>query len=291
MLHSMTGFGRATGTFGEKTIDIEIRSVNSKGADFRLKIPNNYKDKEAFFRRLLQEKAERGKVDVTIDVTSPYGEEQYSLNKLLFKKYYEEIRDVLGDVDGSDNSVVAAILRVPNVLNLEAADQDPDEWEAICRVFNQSIDQFIAYRAEEGRILLVDFELRVNNILDKLEEVEPFENERIPKMKEKLQQLLTTQLTSDQVDQNRFEQELIYYLERYDITEEKVRLKQHCEYFLEELKGDHSAKGRKLNFISQEMGREINTLGSKANHSEIQRIVVVMKDELEKIKEQLANIV
>ena len=291
MLHSMTGYGRATGNYGDKTIDIEIRSVNSKGADFRLRIPNNYKDKEGYFRRLLQEKAERGKVDVVIEVTSPYGEEQYSLNKLLFKKYYEEVRDTLANIGGKEEGIANAILRIPNILNLEEVEQDPQEWAVISETFESAMEAFVKYRIEEGRILLDDFQARVENILVKLDEVEPYEVERVPRMKEKLQQLLQTQFTPEQIDQNRFEQELIFYFERYDITEEKVRLRQHCDYFMDELNSQEHAKGRKLNFISQEMGREINTLGSKANHSEIQRIVVIMKDELEKIKEQLANIV
>lgn len=291
MLHSMTGYGRATGNYGDKTIDIEIRSVNSKGADFRLRIPNNYKDKEGYFRRLLQEKAERGKVDVVIEVTSPYGEEQYSLNKLLFKKYYEEVRDTLANIGGKEEGIANAILRIPNILTLEEVEQDPQEWAVISETFESAMDAFVKYRMEEGRILLDDFQVRVENILVKLDEVEPYEVERVPRMKEKLQQLLQTQFTPEQIDQNRFEQELIFYFERYDITEEKVRLRQHCDYFMDELNSQEHAKGRKLNFISQEMGREINTLGSKANHSEIQRIVVIMKDELEKIKEQLANIV
>lgn len=290
-MHSMTGYGRATGNYGDKTIDIEIRSVNSKGADFRLRIPNNYKDKEGYFRRLLQEKAERGKVDVVIEVTSPYGEEQYSLNKLLFKKYYEEVRDTLANIGGKEEGIANAILRIPNILTLEEVEQDPQEWAVISETFESAMDAFVKYRMEEGRILLDDFQVRVENILVKLDEVEPYEVERVPRMKEKLQQLLQTQFTPEQIDQNRFEQELIFYFERYDITEEKVRLRQHCDYFMDELNSQEHAKGRKLNFISQEMGREINTLGSKANHSEIQRIVVIMKDELEKIKEQLANIV
>ncbi len=290
-MHSMTGYGRATGNYGDKTIDIEIRSVNSKGADFRLRIPNNYKDKEGYFRRLLQEKAERGKVDVVIEVTSPYGEEQYSLNKLLFKKYYEEVRDTLANIGGKEEGIANAILRIPNILNLEEVEQDPQEWAVISETFESAMEAFVKYRIEEGRILLDDFQARVENILVKLDEVEPYEVERVPRMKEKLQQLLQTQFTPEQIDQNRFEQELIFYFERYDITEEKVRLRQHCDYFMDELNSQEHAKGRKLNFISQEMGREINTLGSKANHSEIQRIVVIMKDELEKIKEQLANIV
>ena len=290
-MHSMTGYGRATGNYGDKTIDIEIRSVNSKGADFRLRIPNNYKDKEGYFRRLLQEKAERGKVDVVIEVTSPYGEEQYSLNKLLFKKYYEEVRDTLANIGGKEEGIANAILRIPNILTLEEVEQDPQEWAVISETFESAMEAFVKYRIEEGRILLDDFQARVENILVKLDEVEPYEVERVPRMKEKLQQLLQTQFTPEQIDQNRFEQELIFYFERYDITEEKVRLRQHCDYFMDELNSQEHAKGRKLNFISQEMGREINTLGSKANHSEIQRIVVIMKDELEKIKEQLANIV
>jgi len=287
----MTGFGRATDNFGDKVITVEIRSVNSKGADFRLKLPNNYRDKEIYLRKILQEKSERGKIDVSIDVESPYGEEQFSLNKPLFKKYHREISEVMGELGVTAGDLVPAILRVPNILKVEEENQDPEEWAFIEKVFLSALADFTAYREQEGLILFKDFSDRISLIMDLMDQIIPFEEDRIVKMKEKLQQLITFNTQADQIDKNRLEQELIYYLEKFDITEEKVRLSQHCKYFLEEMESPSFIKGRKLNFISQEMGREINTLGSKANHSGIQKLVVTMKDELEKIKEQLANLV
>lgn len=291
MLHSMTGYGRATSNFGEKVITAEVRAVNSKGADFRFKLPNNYRDKELPLRKTLQERAERGKIDVNIEVNSPYGEEQYSLNKNLFRKYHQEISEVISEYGLPPGDLVGALLRVPNILRVEEESQDPEEWQMIENTFARAMDDFIQFRTEEGQILIQDFTGRVEIILNALDQITPYEEDRIPKMKEKLLQLLHNHTQPEQIDKNRLEQELIYYLEKFDITEEKVRLTQHCKYFLEEMNGDAYGKGRKLNFISQEMGREINTLGSKANHAEIQKLVVMMKDELEKIKEQLANIV
>jgi uncharacterized protein (TIGR00255 family) len=291
MVHSMTGFGRATSNFKDKVIQVELRAVNSKGSDFRFKLPNNYRDKEVFLRKILQDRVDRGKVDVTIEVISPYGEEQFSLNKLLFKKYHQEISDVIQELQIDQGDLVPALLRVPNVLQVHEAQQDQEEWQAIEAVYLQAVDAFIAFRIEEGAILIEEFKMRVDTILKALESITPFEEARIPKMKEKLLQLIQQHTQPDQIDKNRLEQELIYYIEKLDITEEKVRLTQHCKYFLEELSDNSLSKGRKLTFISQEMGREINTLGSKANHAEIQKLVVTMKDELEKIKEQLANIV
>lgn len=291
MLHSMTGYGRATSNFGEKVITAEVRAVNSKGADFRFKLPNNYRDKELPLRKILQERAERGKIDVNIEVNSPYGEEQYSLNKNLFRKYHQEISEVISEYGLPPGDLVGALLRVPNILRVEEESQDSEEWQMIESTFAQAMDDFIQFRTEEGQILIQDFTGRVEIILNALDQITPYEEDRIPKMKEKLLQLLHNHTQPDQIDKNRLEQELIYYLEKFDITEEKVRLTQHCKYFLEEMNGEAYGKGRKLNFISQEMGREINTLGSKANHAEIQKLVVMMKDELEKIKEQLANIV
>jgi len=291
MLHSMTGYGRATSNFGEKVITAEVRAVNSKGADFRFKLPNNYRDKELSLRKVLQERAERGKIDVNIEVNSPYGEEQYSLNKNLFRKYHQEITEVISEFGLPPGDLVGALLRVPNVLRVEEESQDNEEWQMIERTFSQAMDDFVQFRIEEGQVLIQDFTGRIEIILNALEQITPHEEDRIPKMKEKLLQLLHNHTQPDQIDKNRLEQELIYYLEKFDITEEKVRLTQHCKYFLEEMNGDAYGKGRKLNFISQEMGREINTLGSKANHADIQKLVVMMKDELEKIKEQLANIV
>lgn len=291
MLQSMTGYGRASATIGDKTIQIEIRSVNSKGSDFRVKLPNNHKEKEIIVRKWLQDQADRGKIDVVIDITSPYGENGFGLNKPLFKRYYEELRSMAEELNVETGDLFSGILRIPNVIQADAGTSDDEEWQQIESTFGEAMSQFLSFRKEEGRILQNDFETRINLIRQNLEAVLPYEQNRIEKVKERLTQLLETQMTPDQIDKNRFEQELIYYLEKMDITEEKVRLEQHCIYFLEVMNSEETGQGRKLNFISQEIGREINTLGAKASVAEIQRLIVQMKDELEKIKEQLANIV
>ncbi|MBK7425946.1 MAG: YicC family protein [Saprospiraceae bacterium] len=287
----MTGYGRASATIGDKTIQIEIRSVNSKGSDFRVKLPNNHKEKELIVRKWLQDQADRGKIDVTIDIASPYGENGFGLNKPLFRRYYEELKSLADEMNVEPGDVFASILRIPNVIQADSNTSDETEWMEIEATFREAMTQFLSFRKEEGRILQNDFETRINLIRQNLEAVLPYEQNRIEKVKERLTLLLETQMTPDQIDKNRFEQELIYYLEKMDITEEKVRLEQHCIYFLEVMNSDETGQGRKLNFISQEIGREINTLGAKASVAEIQRLIVQMKDELEKIKEQLANIV
>ncbi len=291
MLQSMTGYGRASAIIGDKTIQIEIRSVNSKGSDFRIKLPNNHKEKELIVRKWLQDQADRGKIDVVIDITSPYGENGFGLNKPLFKRYYEELKSMAEELNVNAGDLFSGILRIPNVIQADAGTADEEEWLQIESTFREAMAQFLSFRKEEGRILQKDFETRITLIRQNLEAVVPYEQNRIEKVKERLTQLLETQMTPDQIDKNRFEQELIYYLEKMDITEEKVRLEQHCIYFLEVMNSDETGQGRKLNFISQEIGREINTLGAKASLAEIQRLIVQMKDELEKIKEQLANIV
>lgn len=291
MLQSMTGYGRASDTFQEKTITIEVRSLNSKYTDIRFKIPQNYKEKEGVFRKLITDIVKRGKVDVLIDVKSLKGDEDFSLNKELFKKYYRELHGLSQELDMHNVDILQAIMRIPNVVASANGTLDEEEWKAVDKIMRAALKNFTKFRVTEGQAMEDDLTLRTNNILALLKELNPREEERVKRLRQKIYNSLEEHLGKENIDENRFEQEILFYLEKIDITEEKVRLEQHCHYFLEELTKKQAIKGRKLSFISQEMGREINTLGAKAYSSSIQKIVVGMKDELEKVKEQVANCV
>ncbi|MEK7255987.1 MAG: YicC/YloC family endoribonuclease [Bacteroidota bacterium] len=287
----MTGYGRATSSYNSKTITIELRSLNSKFTDMRLKVASNYREKENFLRRVLTERVERGKIDLTIEVKSVTGDEGFGLNVPLFKRYYQELSKIADEMGMEKDGLAAAILRIPNVVMTEESEVDEREWEAIEKLLNQAMDNFDAFRLAEGSAMEEDLRRRVGNIKASLQEINPFESGRVTLLRNRLKQNLEEFLGKENVDENRFEQEVLFYLEKIDITEEKVRLEQHCNYFIEQLETNVRSKGRTLSFISQEMGREINTLGAKAYSADIQRVVVRMKDDLEKIKEQVANIV
>ncbi len=289
MLLSMTGYGRSTKTFGSKTINVELRSLNSKFTDIRMKIPSNFREKEHPLRKFLTEKVERGKIDLSIEVKSHTGEDGFGLNVPLFKKYYQALSDIADEVGGEKDGIIAAILRVQNVVISEEGDMDEEEWQQIEEALNEALANFNKFRNAEGKAMEKDLRLRVANIHNSLKEVDPFESGRVTRLRNRLKKNLEEFMGKENVDENRFEQEVLFYLEKIDITEEKVRLAQHCDFFLEQMDSNNTSKGRKLSFISQEMGREINTLGAKAYSADIQRIVVKMKDDLEKIKEQVAN--
>ncbi len=289
MLLSMTGYGRASSEFQDKTITVEVRSLNSKFTDVRIKMPQNYREKEQDIRKIVIDRAKRGKLDLTIEVKSDSGDGEYALNRPLFKKYYRELVDLSKELGTGTDDVMQAILRIPNVVASAADTLDEEEWNAVKGTLQQAMDKFNDFRGTEGAAMESDCRDRTSTIVELLDQVEPFETHRVEKLRKKILKHMDEYVGKDNIDANRFEQEILYYLEKIDITEEKVRLAQHCKYFDEVLDKNDSLKGRKLSFISQEMGREINTLGSKANSSDIQRIVVQMKDELEKIKEQVAN--
>ena len=291
MLLSMTGYGRATKSIGEKKITLEVRSLNSKFTDVRFRIPSNYREKENDMRRIISDRAKRGKIDINIDVESMDGESGFSLNAPLFKKYYTELTKIGKELGAETEDLMAAILRIPNVVGSGENSISKEEWQVLKETLHEALDRFEEYRKNEGAVMANDLEMRTKNIQAALTEVNPFETTRIERLRTRLRQNLEEFLGKENVDENRFEQEIIFYLEKIDITEEKVRLEQNCKYFLEELKTKKQQKGRKLSFISQEMGREINTLGAKAYSAEIQKLVVDMKDDLEKIKEQIANAV
>ncbi len=291
MVLSMTGFGRAEANFNSKEILVEVRSLNSKFTDIRLKIPQNYKEKEVLLRKLISENVERGKIEVSMEIRSPEGDENFSLNVPLFKRYFKELSKLSDEFSITSEGLVPAILRLPNVVGADIGTLNPAEWAQAQTAILNAIKAFNKFRSDEGKAMETDLRLRINNIQTYLGEIPPFEKERVTKLRERLMKNLEENFSKEKVDQNRFEQEVIYYLEKMDITEEKVRLGQHCKYFLEQIDDKGAQKGRKLSFISQEIGREINTLGAKAYSSDIQRLVVKMKDDLEKIKEQVANAV
>ena len=281
----MTGYGKAVLELPEKKVTIEIRSLNSKTLDLNTRIPSFYREKELEIRNLISEKVQRGKIDFSMLVELNPAARNQSINAELIKSYMEEFKSITPNV--TDGELLPVIMRLPDVISYTQDDLNEEEWNQIRATIIEAINALNQFRLDEGKVLEKYLTLNLNNILELLTQVIPFEQERIETIKERFNKRLED-LKVD-IDQNRFEQEMIFYLEKLDITEEKVRLKNHCEYFLKELAGIAS-NGKKLGFISQEIGREINTLGSKSNHSEMQKIVVQMKDELEKIKEQSLNI-
>ncbi len=287
----MTGYGQASTQFKDKTIHVEIKSLNGKTSDIRCKVPGSYKEKEIQLRKNLMDKAYRGKFDFTLTIESDKGDDEYGLNKSLFRKYFKELTELKEELNIDSGDIIQSILRIPNVVGAINEEVDEDEWEVVMQTTDDAIRALNNFRTEEGRAAEKDLKEAAKSISDFLNMVEPFENGRIEALKERFRKNLEDFQTDEKVDRNRFEQEIIYYLEKLDINEEKVRLAQHCKYFNEVLNSGNHAIGKKLGFIAQEMGREINTLGAKANEKNIQQMVVSMKDALEKIKEQVANIV
>lgn len=291
MILSMTGYGKGAEIFDGKEITVEIKSLNGKTSDVRLRVPNAYKQKEMELRKLVINHALRGKIDFSIKIGAGFDDDEFVINTPLIKKCAAELKTIQNELELSNTDILQSIMRIPNAVISNELEVTDEEWEAIKKATLLALDQLKDFRKEEGNSLKEDFVLRVTNINNLLDAVEPHEKERVEKLKERLTKNLNQYVKDENVDQNRFEQEIIYYLEKIDITEEKVRLKQHCIYFIDTLNNSDEEVGKKLGFISQEIGREINTLGAKAQNSDIQKIVVNMKDELEKIKEQLANII
>ena len=290
MIKSMTGYGKAICELPDKKITIEIRTLNSKQLDLNSRIPSVYKEKELEMRSLISKGLDRGKIDLSFWIEDTGAETNYTFNNELIKNYYVELKkitQVLNIKEATD--LLSITMRLPDVLKNEREELDEEEWAKIKQCLMEVIEKVNEYRIAEGKVLEADFDKRVKLISELQSQLSPHEKERIERLRSRLNNELNKQFDNDDIDKNRLEQELLYYLEKFDITEEKVRLANHCSYFSETIACDASG-GKKLGFIAQEMGREINTIGSKANHSEIQKIVVQMKDELEKIKEQLMNI-
>jgi len=284
----MTGFGRSQGQYNSRKITIEIRALNSKQFDLNTRLHAFYKEKEFDFRTLLGKQLERGKIDFSVYVEEGAESQTVSINKTLANAYYNELKLLASQINEPHTNYLQLLIQMPEVLKAERAMLSDEEWNYILELSNEAIAGFKKFRADEGNTLQKDLVLRVSNISELLQSILQFDETRLANMRARLRNSIETAIDPKLVDQNRFEQELIYYLEKLDITEEKVRLKTHCDYFIDTLNED--SPGRKLAFISQEIGREINTIGSKANDVNIQKSVVLMKDELEKIKEQLNNI-
>lgn len=292
MILSMTGYGKSSIEINGKSILVDVKSLNGKTSDVRIKVPNNFRQKEIEIRNMVSEGAYRGKLELTIDISSENGDDEYGLNIPLFKKYHKELSQLKNELEADDASnLFAAIVRIPNVVTAQEKEIDEKEWDYVKDAINNALIELNAFRRTEGQALEKDLSSNIDFIGEKLKEIEPFENERIERLKTRLQKNLEDFLGNENVDQNRFEQEVLFYLEKLDINEEKVRLRQHLKYFISEISSPEIMVGKKLAFISQEIGREINTLGAKAQNSNIQQIVVQMKDALEQIKEQLANVI
>jgi uncharacterized protein (TIGR00255 family) len=284
MIYSMTGYGKSVLQLPTKKITIELKSLNSKSLDLNTRMPSIYREKELDIRKILADTLERGKIDFSIFIEVTAEDTSTQINVPVVKQYINQLKKV---VDGDELELLKMAVRFPDALNTVREEIDEDEWKAIENEITKAIDALTNYRLNEGKVLEEDFNVRITIINELLEKVIAMDPERIEGVRERL--LKGVEELKEKYDENRFEQELVYYIEKFDITEEKVRLKNHLNYFLESMNSADS-NGKKLGFISQEMGREINTIGSKSNYAPMQQLVVQMKDELEKIKEQLLNV-
>jgi uncharacterized protein (TIGR00255 family) len=292
MIQSMTGYGRGMAAYNGMQVHSEIRSLNSKVTDLRLKLPVNLADKEIELRNLVLQRTQRGKIEMTISFEGDLAIDNIDFDKALIIKHFQELREITSHMGVGPDQILHEVLKLPNILRTDAATQiDAKLWQTILDAVNASIDRLIKFRENEGQSLYKDLLQSATAIHRMSDEIDAQDKDRLQFIRNRMRQKLEDYGNGEQVDKNRYEQELLYYLERLDINEEKVRLQQHCTFFIETLKGDLEMKSKQLNFISQEIGREINTLGAKAQWSPLQHLVVSMKNELEKIKEQLANIV
>lgn len=290
MIKSMTGFGRAEFEINNKKFTVEIKSLNSKQTDINTRIPALYREKDIEIRRELSDKLERGKIDFSLYIENLGDETNSKINEPILKSYFNHLSKISNELGiNTDHSTLLAALRLPDVVKTEYLTLDEEEWNVVLKNIQKAIADIDKFRDQEGNALRVDIVRNLTAIQKLQVMIEPFEPHRLDSVKARLTENLESLKLTGGVDKNRFEQELIFYLEKLDINEEKVRLANHCKYFLETL-DEPVSTGKKLGFISQEIGREINTIGSKANHTEIQRIVVQMKDYLERIKEQLLNV-
>lgn len=283
----MTGYGKASGNLASKNITVEIRSLNSKQLDLNIRVPQSYKEKEAEVRNWAGKEIERGRADLTITFGNEAEEASFSISESQVTKYFNELEKLSTNL-GSSADILSIVMRLPDVIQPKKDELTPEEWEQVQGILNEAAQKFNEFRTKEGASLAADLKTRIDLIKDYCAKVEALEPVRAETVKKKLATALEENF-SQNVNKERLEQEIIYYLEKLDITEERVRLLTHCEYFLETMSHEVS-EGRKLGFISQEIGREINTMGAKANNADIQRFVVQMKDELEKIKEQVSNV-
>lgn len=286
----MTGYGLASNDFAHAKYTVEIKSLNSKFLELSLKLPKSFSDKEFLLRNECTRLIERGKVNISIQVENAESKLKTStINQSLLQHYYSQLKESADNLGDNGSNLFQMALNFPDVVQYSSDEVSEDEWKIVYKTFEQALENFQNFRQDEGNVLKEDLVLRINNILDGMKLISELEPLRIPSIKDRLNQFLEEAVGKENIDHNRFEQELIYFIDKIDITEEKTRLKSHCDYFLVAL-NDKDANGKKLGFISQEIGREINTMGSKANDAKMQQTVVGMKEELEKIKEQLLNV-
>ncbi len=290
MIRSMTGFGKVTADLGSRTANIEIKCLNSKQADLYIKLPSLYREGENQVRNELSKTLQRGKIELSVWFESTGNERNVTINQAIITDYIEQLKAMEPAVQVPGNDILLPlVMKLPDVIKVDKQDFDETEWANLFAAIQQCIALVEDFRLQEGRSIGDDFKTRISLIMGGVSRIRAIEKNRIERLRERMNSALNEITERIKVDQNRFEQELIYYIEKLDINEEMVRLGNHCDYFLETLNTEE-APGRKLGFISQEIGREINTIGSKANDSDIQRIVVEMKDELEKLKEQSFNV-
>ena len=285
MIQSMTGFGKATLQLPTKKITVEVKSLNSKGLDLNVRMPSLYREMELGLRNQIALKLERGKIDFSVFIESTAEQTSTKVNVPIVRAYINQLKEVYADAD--ETELMKMAVRMPDTMKVERDEIDENDWVQIQTVVEEALQNILTFRKDEGMSLEKEFQLRIGNIRQYMTEALELDPERVQAIKDRLQTAIIELKVN--VDENRFEQELIYYLEKLDITEEKVRLTNHLDYFLETINGTE-ANGRKLGFITQEMGREINTMGSKSNHAQMPKLVVQMKDELEKIKEQVLNV-
>jgi len=290
MIKSMTGFGKSITEMPGKKVTVEVRSLNSKALDLNLRLPYLYKEKELGLRSDISKQIERGKIDLTVFTESNQETMPVAINKILAKTYYRELKALSEELNENSPDLLALVMRMPEVMKAEreVVQLDEAEWEQVKATVDNAIEAFQKFRSDEGKILGNEFQTRIGIIYGLLADVLSMDDARVENIRTRIKTNIQEFVEKEKIDENRFEQELIYYIEKLDITEEKLRLKTHLDYFMSTLQEPSS--GRKLGFISQEIGREINTIGSKANDAAIQKLVVQMKDELEKIKEQLLNV-
>lgn len=289
MIQSMTGYGKKTIQLPTKKITLEIKSLNSKNLDLNVRIPSYYKEKELEVRKTISAHLRRGKIDFSIYVEMTADESLTSINSALVRNYMQQLRNILQSGVTNDVELLQMAVRMPDALKTEREELDEAEWEIISKGISEVIEKLIDYRTEEGKAMDADFRKSIAIISDLLEEVKTLDSERLSAIRTRLDKAIEEIKSKNQVDRNRFEQEVLFYLEKMDINEEKVRLASHLDYFLKTMDSTES-NGKKLGFISQEMGREINTTGAKANFAPMQKLVIQMKNELEQIKEQVLNV-
>lgn len=291
MIKSMTGFGKATVDYGTKKVIVEVKSLNSKQLDINLRTPSLYKEKDIEIRNMIKNVLERGKVDMYIYFDNAEDEKDVAVNQSVVKQYYNQMLEVSSSlgIEIDKGELLQTVMRFPDTMQVKMDELDEEAWNALKSAIEKALADVDQFRIQEGKVLIADILKRIDMIKSLSAEVPQFEKQRVVTIKQRLQDKMKEWCEIKNIDENRLEQEIIYYLEKLDITEEKVRLANHCKYFIETV-GEEEAPGRKLGFIAQEIGREINTMGSKANDHDIQKLVVRMKDELEKIKEQSLNV-